>query len=102
MTGIPKNFDEYPKLLEFSTRKDDIGIWEHPDGYTIEVTDGYRDAYYKITPPEVQLLNEIFGFEKDLDFIESVKRVLKTKSATYFHQALYENIKPEFTWVSGF
>ena len=102
MTEIPKNFDEYPKLLEFSTRKDDIGIWEHPEGYTIEVTDGYRDAYYKITPTEVQLLNEIFGFEKDLDFIESVKRVLKTKSATYFHQALYENIKPEFTWVSGF
>ena len=102
MTDIPKNFDEYPKLLEFSTRKDDIGIWEHPDGYTIEVTDGYRDAYYKITPTEVKLLNEIFGLEKDLDFIESVKRVLKTKSATYFHQALYENIKPEFTWVSGF
>ena len=102
MTEIPKNFDEYPKLLEFSTRKDDIGIWEHPDGYTIEVTDGYRDAYYKITPTEVKLLNEIFGFEKDLDFIESVKRVLKTKSATYFHQALYENIKPEFTWISGF
>ena len=102
MTDIPKNFDEYPKLLEFSTRKDDIGIWEHPDGYTIEVTDGYRDAYYKITPTEVQLLNEIFGFEKGLDFIESVKRVVKTKSATYFHQALYENIKPEFTWVSGF
>ncbi len=102
MTEIPKNFDEYPKLLEFSTRKDDIGIWEHPDGYTIEVTDGYRDAYYKITPTEVKLLNEIFGFEKDLDFIEGVKRVLKTKSATYFHQALYENIKPEFTWVSGF
>ena len=102
MTDIPKNFDEYPKLLEFSTRKDDIGIWEHPDGYTIEVTDGYRDAYYKITPTEVKLLNEIFGFEKDLDFIEGVKRVLKTKSATFFHQALYENIKPEFTWVSGF
>jgi hypothetical protein len=102
MTEIPKNFDEYPKLLEFSTHRDDIGIWEHPDGYTIEVTDGYRDAYYKITATEVQLLNELFGFKKDLDFIKAVKRVLRTKSGKYFHQALYENIKPEYTWISGF
>ena len=102
MTEIPKNFDEYPKLFDFNTRTDSIGIWKHPDGYTIQITDGYRDAYYKITPTEVQLLNKVFGFKKDLDFIESVKRVIKTKSGTHFYRALIDNVQPEFTWVSGF
>jgi hypothetical protein len=102
MTEIPKNFDEYPKLLEFSTRTDGIGIWEHPDGYTIEVTDGYRDAYYKITPTEVQLLNEVFGFKRDLDFIESLKQLVAADRGEEFRKALVAEFKTQHVWISGF
>ena len=44
----------------------------------------------------------MLGFKRDLDFIESVKRVMKTKSGSHFYRALIDNIKPEYTWVSGF
>jgi hypothetical protein len=102
MTEIPKNFDEYEKLFSFSTRYDDIGVWADPNGYTIEVTDGRRDAYYKVTKDDVRKLNVELGFDPDLDFIEMLKKIKAQSRAGKFYEVLRDNVKTDFVWFSGF
>ena len=102
MTEIPPPLATRPSSYSFQTSRDSITIWTERVGYKIEVTDGDRDAYYQVNPSDVEVLNKVMGLPPEISFLDALAEIVKQGRADEFHKALYNNVKPEYVWMSGF
>ena len=114
MTELPHVTSNGASSYSFQTSRDSIKIYTEGPCFKVEVTDGYRDAFYKLTPYDVETLAEAMGMlphlgwliykgmELQLAFLYTLAEIVKQARADEFHMALYNNVKPEYVWLSGF
>jgi len=100
MTEIPKNFDEYPKEHTFEASSHDVAIYGSPIKYTIHMYTSFSEAFYEFNKDDMQRFNELMQLPAQQNFIESVKQLVDEGRAVEVRDAIRDNFKTTFTWIS--